>query len=97
MVIGPTELTVDYTDLGEIEIFRQHAAARVIRVQTSETNLFMTVPGLNVFGIFAIINYVKTHELFDSIRQRRRVGTTSPPTNERNVITLRWATKLIAV
>ncbi len=73
VVTGPSELTVHYSDVGDVEIFRQHGVGSVIKVQVLETNLFMTVPRLNLFGIFAIINYVKTRELFYELHDRTPV------------------------
>ena len=70
IVDGPDGLTIPYSAVHQVEIFRQHGGGSLIKLQTSDTCVFVTVPRLNVFGWFAIINYFKTHELFNAIKQR---------------------------
>lgn len=70
-VAGPFGFTVAFPETRGVEVFRQHGIGTLIKVQTSDTAVFMAVPRLNFFGMLAIINRSRTIDLFDAIEERR--------------------------
>ena len=72
---GPEELSLPYSQFEALRIFRQHKVGTLIHVRCGGISAFLAVPRINLFGIFAVINYFKTNALFDELQRRSNAGT----------------------
>lgn len=66
-ISGSTELTIPFSEVTSVEMFRLHGLGRMIKMVCKERTIFLTVVRINLFGYFAIINFFKTGELFKSL------------------------------
>lgn len=76
LIDGPTQLTLPYTDFEHLRIFRQHKLGTLIHIRCAGTSVFLTVPRFNLFGVFAVINCFKTHDLFAELQRRSNLLST---------------------
>ena len=72
-ITGPEELSLPYSEFEELEITRQHKVGTLIHLRCAGTSVFLTVPRFHLLGAFAVINYFKTHELFNELWQRIKI------------------------
>lgn len=67
---GPDKLSLPYSDIEDLRIFRQHKVGTLIHVLCADVSVFFAVPHFNLFGVLAIINYSGTRALFDELQRR---------------------------
>ena len=67
MISGDDNLQIPLAELDKSELFRQHGTGRMIRCNWNDSLIFLTVVRLNLFGYFAIVNFVGTGQLFKEI------------------------------
>ena len=67
---GPDELSIPYSQFEDLRIFRQHKLGTLIHCRCAATSVFLTVPRINLFGVFAVINHNATHSLFAELQRR---------------------------
>ena len=72
-IVGPERIRFLYDEIQELRIFRQHKVGTLIQIRAIETSVYLAVPRFNLFGIFAMINYFKTHELFEELKRRAKL------------------------
>lgn len=70
IIEGPDELSLPYSQIEGLRMFRQHKVGTLIHLRCAHTSVFLTVPRFNLFGVFAVINYFKTHALFGELQRR---------------------------
>ncbi len=70
IIKGPDQLSLPYSQFGTLRIFRQHKVGTLIHIRCANTSVFLTVPRINLFGVFAVINYFKTHALYGELQRR---------------------------
>lgn len=70
IIEGPDELSLPYSQFGDLRIFRQHKVGTLIHLRCADISVFLTVPRINLFGVLAVINYFKTHALFGELQRR---------------------------
>jgi hypothetical protein len=62
-ITGPSPFEVPLTTLTSVEMFRLHGLGRMLKLQTKDKTMFLTVVRFYVSGYFALINFLKTGEL----------------------------------
>jgi hypothetical protein len=70
IIEGPDELSLPYSRFEDLRIFRQHKVGTLIHLRCADISVFLTVPRINLFGVFTVINYFKTHALFGELQSR---------------------------
>lgn len=69
-ISGSTNLTIPYTTVTRVEMFRLYGLGRMIKVICSDRTIFISVFRLNLSGYFVFINFFKTGHLYDEIIKR---------------------------
>jgi len=68
-ISGATPLTVPYSEMVKVEMFRLHGLGRMIKLICKERTIFLTVVRINLFGYFIFINFFRTGELYESLKK----------------------------
>jgi hypothetical protein len=71
-ISGSAPLTVPYSEMVSVEMFRLHGLGRMIKLVCKERMIFLTVVRINLFGYFVIINFFRAGELYESFKKRVR-------------------------
>ena len=69
-ISGASVLTIPFSEVTSIEMFRLHGLGRVIKMVCTEGTIFLTVVRLNLFGFFVIINFFKAGELYEALKRK---------------------------
>jgi hypothetical protein len=70
IISDSSELTILFSDVTTVEMFRLHGLGRMIRIVCKERTIFLTAVRVNFFGYFVIINFFRTGELYESLKKR---------------------------
>jgi len=65
---GPLPLSIEFSSIKSVEMFRLHNLGRMIKIDFSSGILFLSVVRFNFFGYFAVINFLKTGALFEILK-----------------------------
>jgi hypothetical protein len=63
IIDGKMPLSIPLNTIRSAELFRMHEVMTMIKLLYNSHTLYVSVPRLNLFGLFVIINYFKTREL----------------------------------
>jgi hypothetical protein len=74
IVEGPTPLSIDFSSMTSVEMFRLHNTGRMLKIVSASGTLFLSVVRFNLFGYFAMINFFRTGTLFEMLKK----GSTQP-------------------
>ncbi len=69
-VSGSRPLTIPFSEVNRVEMFRLHGLARVLKLVCQERTVFLTVVRINLFGRFVIVNFFRAKELYEALQQR---------------------------
>jgi hypothetical protein len=69
-ISGKTNLTVLFSSISGVNLFRLNGLGRMIKIIHRDGTLFLTVVRLNIAGFFVIINFLKAGELCELIKKR---------------------------
>jgi hypothetical protein len=71
-ISGSVPLTVPFSEMVGVEMFRLHGLGRMIKLVCKERTIFLTVVRINLCGCFVIINFFRAGELYESLKKRVR-------------------------
>jgi len=71
-ISGSVPLTIPYSEMVGVELFRLHGLGRMIKLVCKERTIFLTVVRINLCGCFVIINFFRAGELYESLKKRVR-------------------------
>jgi len=71
-ISGSAPLTIPYSEMVSVEMFRLHGLGRMIKLVCKERTIYLTVVRINLFGYFIIINFFRAGELYESLKKRVR-------------------------
>ncbi len=69
LISGQSSLEILFSSLVSAEMFRLHGSCRMLKVVCVERTIFLTVVRINIAGYFIIVNFFKTGELFEKLKQ----------------------------
>lgn len=70
VIEGSQPLSLPFKEFEQLRIYKQHKVGTLIHLRCGGTSLYLTVPRINLFGVFAVVNHWKTHRLFDELESR---------------------------
>jgi hypothetical protein len=69
-ISGPSDVTVPFSSVTNLEMFRLHGLARIIKMVCKDRTIFLTVVRLNLFGYFVIVNVFRAGELYEALKRK---------------------------
>lgn len=70
VIAGSEPLSLAFKEFEELRIHKQHKIGTLIHLRCAGMSVYLAVPRINLFGVFAVINYWATHRLFDELESR---------------------------
>ena len=64
VISGKGNFKLELKDIKSVEMTRLHGSGRLIKIQTNEDTVFLTVVRFCLFDMFAVVNFFKTGKLY---------------------------------
>ena len=63
VISGKEKIEISTKEIKSVELFRLHGLGRMLKIEHTNGNLFVTVVRFCLFNLFAIVNFIKTGAL----------------------------------